>query len=441
MKKFFYILALGLSVVPASLKTNEVDDLFDESPAVRLDNALKSYTEFFQKDGGKWLMQYFANGDEEGICFVMTFKSDGSVKISSRNVFYDPNGMETIFRQDESLWQVVSDYGPVLSFNTYNNAFHEFSSPQSDGTGHGGDYEFIIINAEDNTAKLRGKKTGIDIIMTRLDNNVDDEAYFADIYSAWSQFSENYPYIIMTSASGLKYICQGHSNMIWDFYPETGNPIDNIEHMNAVVTATGLRFMEPLDFMTEYEPDQVAAQNFERQPDGSYLCVEDGKTRISAPNLAYVFMQFNTVRSIPDADMTGDFATVFEQMKTETANNTNFKQIKLFQFKYNKTVEAEDGSKRYRYDLYFETNRRKGSMRMFIDKVDDNTVKFSFDPEAADAFDTNNAKNFYNLSTVKQFVALFTQGEYKISAESTLNPNPMVLTNTTNSGNSIKITF
>ena len=426
---------LMLSLVACA--PSEVDDIFDESPAVRLDNALKSYAEFFQKDGGKWLMQYFASGEEEGHCFIMNFKSDGSVEISTKNDYV--NG--EVFSSEVSLWEIISDYGPVLSFNSYNTLFHEFSSPQGDGTGHGGDYEFIILNAEDNTAKLRGKKTGIEIIMTHLDASTDDATYFTEVDNAWAEFTSKNPYIIMTTASGLKYICQGQNTMYWYFYPETGNEIDNLEQMNAIITADGLRFMQPLDFMTEYEPDQVAAQNFERQPDGSYLCVEDGKTRISAPNLAYVFMQFNTVRSIPEADMTGDFATVFEQMKTETANNTNFKQIKLFQFKYNKTVEAEDGSKRYRYDLYFETNRRKGSMRMFIDKVDDNTVKFSFDPEAADAFDTNNAKNFYNLSTVKQFVALFTQGEYKISAESTLNPNPMVLTNTTNSGNSIKITF
>ena len=73
----------------AACAPSEVDDIFDESPAVRLDNALKSYTEFFQKDGGKWLMQYFASGDEEGHCFVMTFKNDGSVKISGKNPYYN----------------------------------------------------------------------------------------------------------------------------------------------------------------------------------------------------------------------------------------------------------------------------------------------------------------------------------------------------------------
>lgn len=432
------MLALIMMLSLAACAPSEVDDIFDESPAVRLDNALNDYTEFFQKDGGKWLMQYFASADEEGHCFIMTFKGDGSVEISGKNDYVNDGA----FTSEVSLWEIVSDYGPVLTFNTYNTVFHEFSSPQSDGTGHGGDYEFIILSAEDNTAKLRGKKTGIEIIMTHLDTNTDDAAYFNEVDNAWAQFTSKNPYIIMTSASGLKYICQLHYYMYWYFYPETGNEIDNLEHMNAIITANTLRFMEPLDFMTEYEPDQVAAQNFELQPDGSYLCVEDGKTRITAPNLAYVFMQFNTTRDMPEDGMTGDFATVYQEIKSQTASNSNFRQLKFLQLKFNKTVVAEDGSERYRYDFYFETNRRKGSIRIYIDKVDDNTVKFAFDPTESDVFDTNNAKNFYNnFSSVQDFIGLLTQGEYKITSESVLNPNPMVLTSSTNPSNTIKISY
>ena len=88
MKKFFYILALGLSVSLASCAPSEVDDLFDENPAVRIDNAVKNYTELLKSNGGRWLLKYFPNGDQEGYNFVMHFKN-GSVEISSKNAYFD----------------------------------------------------------------------------------------------------------------------------------------------------------------------------------------------------------------------------------------------------------------------------------------------------------------------------------------------------------------
>lgn len=416
----------------AACAPSEVDDIFDESPAVRLDNALKSYTEFFQKDGGKWLMQYFANGDQEGVCFVVTFKNDGSVEIAGKNSYYNGG----LFASDVSLWQIISDYGPVLSFNTYNDVFHEFSSPQSDGTGYGGDYEFIILSAEDNTAKLRGKKTGIQVIMTHLDANTVDEEYFTKVDETRAkEFSLQMPYVVLTAASGLKYICQGQNDMYWYFYPETGNEIDNLEQMNAIITADGLRFMQPLDFMTEYEPDQVAAQNFELQPDGSYLCVEDAKTRISAPSLAYVMMQYNTTRVLPTDQLSADLLTLFNNVVTEAKNNSALRKptIRGFQITYYKTIDN-----RNMYNLYYDSSRNSGNIRFYIDKVDDNTVRFTFDENDTNAFD-NNGRTFYNqLASLREFVAAVCQGEYTITAENMMYPSPMVLTG---SGKTITLTF
>lgn len=437
MKKFLYMSALVLMLSLGACAPSEVDDIFDDSPAVRLDNAISSYSEFFQKDGGKWLMQYFASGDEEGHCFIMTFKGDGSVEISTKNDYVNDGA----FAQDVSLWEIVADYGPVLSFNTYNNVFHEFSSPQDDGTGHGGDYEFRIIKAEDNQAVLRGKKTNIEIIMTHLDASTDDALYFSQLDEAWSKFNENLPYIIMTTGGGLKYICQLHYYMYWYFYPETGNEIDNLEHMNAVITADGLRFMEPLDFLSEYEPDQVPVQNFELQADGTYLCVEDGVTRISAPSLAYVFMQFNTTRNLPTEEMTGEFPVIFNNLVDEAKTNTALRKptIRGFSITYYNTVTTGD-TERYMYNLHYDSSRNPGNIRVYIDKIDDNTVRISFDENDANAFD-NNGRAFYNqLAYMREFVAKIC-GEYTLSAGNLLYPSPMVITSKSNPSNTLTVTL
>ena len=136
MKKIFNISALILMLSLAACAPSEVDDIFDENPAERLDNAVENYKQAFKANGGRWLMQYFCNSDEEGYNFIMEFNNDGTVDISTQNSYVNDGSFYT----DKSLWDVVADYGPVLTFNTYNRAFHEFSSPQSDGTGHGGDY-------------------------------------------------------------------------------------------------------------------------------------------------------------------------------------------------------------------------------------------------------------------------------------------------------------
>lgn len=437
MKKIFNISALIMMLSLAACAPSEVDDLFGDSPAVRMNDAIATYEELFQKDGGKWLMQYFASEDEEGHCFIMTFKGDGSVEISTKNDYV--NGGQ--FARDISLWGIASDYGPVLSFNTYNTVFHEFSSPQDDGTGHGGDYEFRIIKAEGDNVVLRGKKTNIEIIMTHLDANTDDAAYFEQVDEAWSKFNENLPYIIMTTGGGLRYLCQLHYYMYWYFYPETGNEIDNLEHMNAIVTANSLRFMNPLTFLDDYEPGQVPVQNFELQPDGTYLCVEDGVTRISAPPLSYVFLQFNTTRTLPNELMTGDLPVIFNNLVEEAKNNSSLRKptIRGFSITYYNTITT-GGSERYMYNLHYDSSRNPGNIRVYIDKIDDNTVKISFDENDPDAFDTN-GRAFYNqLENLRAFVAAIC-GEYTISAENLLYPSPMVLTNKSNSSNTFAVTL
>ena len=438
MKKIFNISALIMMLSLAACAPSEVDDLFGESPAVRMNDAIATYEELFQKDGGKWLMQYFASEEEEGHCFIMTFKGDGSVEISTKNDYV--NGGQ--FARDISLWGITSDYGPVLSFNTYNTVFHEFSSPQDDGTGHGGDYEFRIIKAEGDNVVLRGKKTNIEIIMTHLDANTDDAAYFEQVDEAWSKFNDKLPYIIMTTGGGLRYLCQQHYDMYWYFYPETGNEIDNLEHMNAIITANSLRFMNPLTFLDEYESGQVPVQNFELQPDGTYLCVEDGVTRISAPPLAYVLMQFNTTRALPNDLMTGELPTLYDNVVAEAKANSSLRKptIKGFEITYYKTF-GEAGSERYMYNLHFDSTRNPGNIRFYISKQSDNTVTFTFDENDANAFD-NNGKQYYNqLASMREFVAKLCNGEYTITSDNLLYPSPMVITSSQNSANTLTLTF
>ena len=278
MKKIFNLSALILMLSLVACAPSEVDDLFDESPAERLDNAVKNYTELLKADGGRWLMQYFANPDMEGINFIMTFHNDGSVDISTQNAYVNDGA----FYSDRSLWQVVSDYGPVLSFNTYNRAFHVFSSPQSDGSGYEGDYEFTLMKYSGDTLYIDGKKRQLSMIMTRLPADTDDKTYLDEIVAASSgYFSPKIPRVFVAYPNGERHVITGASSMVMNVYDEKSeDPLTTSFSANAIISHSSFSFMKPLTF------GECSAQHFLPQEDGSLLCLDDKKTTISAGDLS-----------------------------------------------------------------------------------------------------------------------------------------------------------
>ena len=431
MKKIFNISALILMLSLAACAPSEVDDIFDENPAERLDNAVENYKQAFKANGGRWLMQYFCNSDEEGYNFIMEFNNDGTVDISTQNSYVNDGSFYT----DKSLWDVVADYGPVLTFNTYNRAFHEFSSPQSDGTGHGGDYEFRIISVEDGVAKLVGKKTGITAIMTRLTEPADNEQYFTDLAAVRrTAFSDRINNYVLTTGSGKRYICNDVTTMLWSFYPEGGSLLDNGDYMNAIITNKGLRFMQPLDFLTEYNEEDIAAQDFEFQEDGSLLCTEDGVTKITGPALADLFhqTQLGWMFGTAEGEMGGQFLSIYNAIVTEAKAKykTTFNWLQL----------GYDPAKAL-YRLYFKNGKYNGSIYMTHEIVDGNTLKFSFDPSAENAFDNNGKSHYNNLESMRAMVALLCSTEFTLTANHAMVANPMTMTSKSNSGDFVVLKF
>lgn len=172
----------------------EEEDLFSSSAAERLEAAVKDYTEYFAANGGKWTVEYYpTNGDEapQGLGYLMLwdFDSDNSVKVAMNNNFTN-----NVYKEDASVWEIIADNGPVLSFNTYNECLHAFSDPNdipfttgslNDETGLGaeGDYEFIVLNLGKDAKEgmLKGKKRSVYDRIIRLPEDTDFPTYMADI--------------------------------------------------------------------------------------------------------------------------------------------------------------------------------------------------------------------------------------------------------------------
>ncbi len=240
--------------------SSDDDRIFDQSAADRLEQYKKEYAEVLTAEGGLWSMEYFSNSEEPGYVFVMKFDKNGSVEISANHKWI---GSE--YKKETSLWKMIADNGPVLSFNSYNPVFHIFSDPANitgpyapegesgdineTGYGHEGDYEFQFMEVSDDgqTVRLLGKKRLYDIFLHRLDPNTNVEQYLADVQAVNSRFSPKFNEYTMTDVDGNLYRVYDMYTGIPYVYPLDGDAVTQTSSGNGVFTLEGFRFMTPLE--------------------------------------------------------------------------------------------------------------------------------------------------------------------------------------------------
>lgn len=265
MKKSLILPIFAAALALGSCSNDDVR-IFDESAADRLENSKQTNFDMLCADGGKWAMEYFANTDEPGYLFVMEFRPDKSVTITSDHKWID--NKETA---ETSMWDVITDNGVVLTFNSYNKVFHVFSDPANitgpnapkdqygddedeTGYGHEGDYEFMIMSHEstDSRIRLRGKKHALNAYLVRLDADADVSAYLAHAKALRSQFdSKRFPTYVMTeTASGETYDVTGLAGGVVTVVP-TGstNPFAQTETKACLITEKGMRPYVPFEFI------------------------------------------------------------------------------------------------------------------------------------------------------------------------------------------------
>lgn len=257
-RKSIYLAALAALALTAC--SSDDNDIFGQSAADRLEQYKKDYAEVLTADGGLWSMEYFSNSEEPGYVFVMKFDKNGSVNISANHKWIGGT-----FQQETSLWKMIADNGPVLSFNSYNNLFHIFSDPANiegpdaptgesgdineTGYGHEGDYEFQFMDVSEDgkTVRLLGKKRLYDIFLHRLDPNTDVEAYMSSVKAVSNRFSSTFNDLTMTDADGNLYRVYDMNTGIPSIYPLAGDAVSQTVSANGIFTLEGFRFMSPLE--------------------------------------------------------------------------------------------------------------------------------------------------------------------------------------------------
>ena len=234
---------------------NEEEDLFDKSAIERLDESKGIYTDRFSSSPGGWVMEYYpttALSAPTGCCYLLLadIRKDGTVTIGM------DNELSGGYKESSSLWEIITDTGPVISFSTYNECLHYFCNPAiyKLGEGYGGDYEFIIIDMKEGAemATIKGKKSGSYIRMTRLPEGAVFKDYLADVNGFLAKyFPSEAPNMLVLDLNGEKRYMRNSYSTIPNIYPMKGDSIADESYHPFMVTKRNdtyyLRFKNKFD--------------------------------------------------------------------------------------------------------------------------------------------------------------------------------------------------
>lgn len=172
-----YLLLIGLFAATMVACSRDEESLFEDSAAIRAQKAVDNAFDVLTSTETGWEMAYFPNleVDAKGYNMVLKFNKNGNVSVTAKNSATTNNKLMT---DTASTWAVKSDYGPILTFDTYNDVFHAWADPGTDGAGLLGDYEFLILKATPELVLLKGKKHSAYSILRPM-KNPDVAAYFA----------------------------------------------------------------------------------------------------------------------------------------------------------------------------------------------------------------------------------------------------------------------
>lgn len=450
MKKLYKFSAIAAVLMSASLAScnHEEADIFDQNAAHRTEEARKMYKEILLDKGGKWQMEYFTTEEEHGYVYLFTFRNDGTVTISGNNEYITKltniDSNVPSYGSETSMWTILSDNGPVLSFNSYNTIFHLFATPEDipgterdeQGYGHSGDYEFDLMKFSNDTLYLEGKKNGAQIIMTRIAPETDDETYLNEVVAlADSFFNAKVPAVYVNLPGGYRHVVLDGATQLPKFYPETGDYITEYVSRNAIITHDGFTLGKPLTLRDSIDGNDYTIQHFIRQKDGSLLCTDDNRITITADALNKVVGDERLLWRVNAADCKGELGTAFAGL------NTGFKAYNgssLVHFNIGLNVLNNTKSP---YTMVVRIKTKRGSylnmsVPYTVEYIGKDEIKF-----VLGEMDSNMKTFIDKVPAFQTMMNKLASSTFKCSSNSLIAPVNMVLTDSSDASSALGISI
>lgn len=188
MKKIY--LAILCTAAGLSMQSCLHDDkeYFSESAATRIENTVENTKTTLESATNGWELHYYTGESYSGggYTFLLKFQN-GKVTVAG-----DPQ-LATSSERASSSYGVDRSMGPVLTFNTYNEIFHQLGTPTySNIQGEQGDWEFVVTELTQDSIFVKGKKWGNKMVFTRLPETVDWTSHLDSIAAVEKKLSVNY---------------------------------------------------------------------------------------------------------------------------------------------------------------------------------------------------------------------------------------------------------
>ncbi len=450
MNKLYKFSAIAAVLMSASLAScnHEEADIFDQNAAHRTEEARKMYKEILLDKGGKWQMEYFTTEEEHGYVYLFTFRNDGTVTISGNNEYITKltniDSNVPSYGSETSMWTILSDNGPVLSFNSYNTIFHLFATPEDipgterdeQGYGHSGDYEFDLMKFSNDTLYLEGKKKGAEIIMTRIAPETDDKTYLNEVVAlADSFFNAKVPAVYVNLPGGYRHVVLDGATQLPKFYPETGDYITEYVGRNAIITHDGFTLGKPLTLRDSIDGNDYTIQHFIRQKDGSLLCTDDNRITITADALNKVVGDERLLWRVNAADCKGELGTAFAGL------NTGFKAYNgssLVHFNIGLNVLNNTKSP---YTMVVRIKTKRGSylnmsVPYTVEYIGKDEIKF-----VLGEMDSNMKTFIDKVPAFQTMMNKLASSTFKCSSNSLIAPVNMVLTDSSDASSALGISI
>lgn len=287
MKKLNIIICtLGLLTLTSCLF--EQKEIFDQTPAERMESFLNEYQSLLESAENGWFLEYYPDSDLSygGYVYSLTF-AEGKVSALFQ--------LADLTKPATSLYKMVPDDGPVLSFDTYNPYIHYFATPSAGAEnyqGYRGDTEFKIMgkSADETEIYLIGKKSGNPCTLVLNEDYADPSEYLKqcnDIRSELNYATITGMEIIVGDIVGeVQKNGEVELNHLFYFaYPENPDDEDSKVIEGALpfcTTPDGLKLYEPVEIDgTEYDYFYYDSENNRFVSDDDYISINLLYTPIS----------------------------------------------------------------------------------------------------------------------------------------------------------------
>lgn len=291
MKNIFRFLTLASMMLPLSSCMFEQEDFFSETSAIRMQHTNDDIQNLLcdQSADGKygWVFQYFVAGTEdanfEGFPMLAKFDQNGTVTLASDHRFLR-NGNAGKYTEHSSLYQMLAEEGPVISFNSWNNVMTVFCDPVDpskapssivqDGEGMKGDYNLVVTSFGKDEVTLRGERYSSRSRLIPCDRPWKE--YLDALNKTKSLiYNDKVNALLLSNGVDSAYVLDLHTGLF-----SVNDRVDDPVHseVNACVFTPDGFHMEKLQSLgaNQYQNFVYDAKNLR------FVCVEDEKVTITS---------------------------------------------------------------------------------------------------------------------------------------------------------------